>query len=88
VNNFSFWIRTAGAVIVVIWLFVGKFVRTGWIACTLVFGAAYVNGVGVDCHICGLQGPGIGTTQSGINLIATVVKMPIFTWTSLCVPIV
>ncbi len=54
----------------------------------------YSPGVGVDYYIWGLQVAGIGTTLSGINLIATIVKMrapgmtlmkmPVFTWTSLC----
>ena len=51
-------------------------------------------GVGVDYYIWGLQVAGVGTTLSGINLIATIVKMrapgmtmmklPVFTWTTLC----
>ncbi|MGO7741268.1 cbb3-type cytochrome c oxidase subunit I, partial [Rhizobium johnstonii] len=57
-------------------------------------GAAYSPGVGVDYYIWGLQVAGVGTTLSGINLIATIVKMrapgmtfmkmPVFTWTALC----
>ncbi|MFX4535788.1 cbb3-type cytochrome c oxidase subunit I, partial [Acinetobacter baumannii] len=45
-------------------------------------------------YIWALQIAGVGTTLSGINLIATIVKlrapgmalmrMPIFTWTALC----
>ena len=52
------------------------------------------SGVGVDYYIWGLQVAGVGTTLSGINLIATIVKMrapgmtmmklPVFTWTTLC----
>ena len=51
-------------------------------------------GVGVDYYIWALQIAGVGTTLSGINLIATIVKMrapgmgmmkmPVFTWTALC----
>lgn len=50
--------------------------------------------VGVDYYIWSLQIAGVGTLLSGVNLIATIVKMrapgmtwmrmPIFTWTSLC----
>ena len=93
-NNFSFWMTTGGAVIVMISLFVGEFARTGWLAYPPLSGAAYSPGVGVDYYIWGLQVAGVGTTLSGINLIATIVKMrapgmtmmkmPIFTWTTLC----
>ncbi|MBP1860034.1 cytochrome o ubiquinol oxidase subunit I [Rhizobium herbae] len=93
-NNFSFWMTTAGAVIIMMSLFVGEFARTGWLAYPPLSGADYSPGVGVDYYIWGLQVAGIGTTLSGINLIATIVKMrapgmtmmkmPVFTWTSLC----
>ena len=31
-NNFSFWMTTFGAVLVMVSLFVGEFARTGWLA--------------------------------------------------------
>ena len=31
-NNFSFWMTTAGAIIIMMSLFVGEFARTGWLA--------------------------------------------------------
>ncbi|WP_028748096.1 cytochrome o ubiquinol oxidase subunit I [Rhizobium mesoamericanum] len=93
-NNFSFWMTTAGAIIIMISLFVGEFAQTGWLAYPPLSGSAYSPGVGVDYYIWGLQVAGVGTTLSGINLIATIVKMrapgmsfmkmPVFTWTSLC----
>jgi cytochrome o ubiquinol oxidase subunit 1 len=93
-NNFSFWMTTGGAIIVMMSLFVGEFARTGWLAYPPLSGVDYSPGVGVDYYIWGLQVAGVGTTLSGINLIATIVKMrapgmtfmkmPIFTWTSLC----
>ena len=93
-NNFSFWMTTAGAVLVMASLFVGEFARTGWLAYPPLSGIGYSPGVGVDYYIWALQIAGVGTTLSGINLIATIVKMrapgmglmktPIFTWTSLC----
>jgi cytochrome o ubiquinol oxidase subunit 1 len=93
-NNFSFWMTAAGAVLIMMSLFVGEFARTGWLAYPPLSGADYSPGVGVDYYIWGLQVAGVGTTLSGINLIATIVKMrapgmtfmkmPIFTWTSLC----
>ncbi|MFD2237525.1 cytochrome o ubiquinol oxidase subunit I [Aureimonas populi] len=93
-NNFSFWMTAAGAILIMISLFVGEFARTGWLAYPPLSGAAYSPGVGVDYYLWALQIAGVGTTLSGINLIVTIVKMrapgmgmmkmPIFTWTSLC----
>ncbi|RPE81548.1 cytochrome o ubiquinol oxidase subunit I [Vulcaniibacterium tengchongense] len=93
-NNFSFWMTAGGAALVMVSLFVGEFATTGWLAYPPLSGIAYSPGVGVDYYIWGLQVAGVGTTLSGINLIATIVKMrapgmslmkmPVFTWTSLC----
>ena len=93
-NNFSFWMTVGGAVLVMMSLFVGEFARTGWLAYPPLSGIAYSPDVGMDYYIWGLQIAGVGTTLSGINLIATIVKlrapgmammkMPVFTWTSLC----
>ncbi len=93
-NNFSFWMTTAGAVIVMMSLFIGEFARTGWLAMPPLSGLAYSPDVGVDYYIWALQIAGIGTLLSGVNLVATIVKMrapgmtmmkmPIFVWTSLC----
>lgn len=93
-NNFSFWMTTAGAVLVMMSLFIGEFARTGWLAYPPLSGIAYSPDVGVDYYIWALQVAGVGTTLSGINLICTIVKMrapgmslmkmPIFTWTALC----
>ncbi|MDM0040426.1 cytochrome o ubiquinol oxidase subunit I [Variovorax sp. J22G21] len=93
-NNFSFWMTASGAVLVMMSLFVGEFARTGWLAYPPLSGIAYSPDVGVDYYIWSLQIAGVGTLLSGINLIATIVKMrapgmglmkmPIFTWTALC----
>ena len=93
-NNFSFWMTVGGAVLVMMSLFVGEFARAGWLAYPPLSGIAYSPDVGMDYYIWGLQIAGVGTTLSGINLIVTIVKlrapgmammkMPVFTWTSLC----
>ncbi|MGE4432149.1 MAG: cytochrome o ubiquinol oxidase subunit I [Sphingobium sp.] len=93
-NNFSFWMTTAGAVLVMASLFIGEFAQTGWLAYPPLSGIAYSPNVGVDYYIWSLQIAGVGTTLSGINLVVTIVKMraqgmgwmkmPVFTWTSLC----
>jgi len=93
-NNFSFWMTVGGAVLVMISLFVGEFARTGWLAYPPLSNIGFSPDVGVDYYIWALQVAGVGTTLSGINLICTIVKMrapgmtmmrmPVFTWTSLC----
>ncbi|WP_414464412.1 cytochrome o ubiquinol oxidase subunit I [Hyphomicrobium sp. DY-1] len=93
-NNFSFWMTVSGAILVMASLFVGEFARTGWLAYPPLSNYAYSPDVGVDYYIWALQIAGVGTLLSGVNLIATIVKMrcpgmsmmkmPIFTWTALC----
>ncbi len=93
-NNFSFWMTTMGAVLVMASLFVGEFARTGWLAFPPLSGILASPGVGVDYYIWSLQIAGVGTLLSGVNLIVTIIKMrapgmdlmkmPVFTWTSLC----
>jgi cytochrome o ubiquinol oxidase subunit 1 len=93
-NNFSFWMTTGGAVLVMISLFIGEFAKTGWLAYPPLSGLLQSPEVGVDYYLWSLQVAGVGTTLSGINLIATILKMrapgmtlmkmPVFTWTSLC----
>ncbi|RUX05038.1 cytochrome o ubiquinol oxidase subunit I [Mesorhizobium sp. M8A.F.Ca.ET.059.01.1.1] len=93
-NNFSFWMTVGGAILVMASLFVGEFARTGWLAYPPLSGIGYSPDVGVDYYIWALQVAGVGTTLSGINLICTIIKMrapgmtmmrmPVFTWTSLC----
>jgi cytochrome o ubiquinol oxidase subunit 1 len=93
-NNFSFWMTAGGAVVIMMSLFVGEFARTGWLAYPPLSGLDFSPDTGVDYYIWALQVAGVGTTLSGINLIATIVKMrapgmtmmkmPVFCWTSLC----
>jgi cytochrome o ubiquinol oxidase subunit 1 len=93
-NNFSFWMTAFGGILVMASLFVGEFARTGWLAYPPLSGILASPDVGVDYYIWSLQVAGVGTTLSGINLIATIVKMrapgmsmmkmPVFTWTALC----
>lgn len=93
-NNFSFWMTASGAALVMASLFVGEFARTGWLAYPPLSGILHSPDVGVDYYIWSLQIAGVGTLLSGVNLIATIVKMrapgmtmmkmPVFTWTALC----
>ncbi|WP_241116947.1 cytochrome o ubiquinol oxidase subunit I [Achromobacter xylosoxidans] len=92
-NSLSFWLFGAGVALMMISLFVGEFAATGWLAYRPLSGLDYSPSVGVDYYIWALQISGLGTTLSGINFIVTILrmrapgmtlmKMPIFTWTSL-----
>jgi len=93
-NNFSFWMTVSGAVLVMMSLFFGEFAATGWLAYPPLSGLAFSPGVGVDYYLWALQIAGVGTLLSGVNLLVTIIKMrapgmgimkmPVFTWTSLC----
>ncbi len=93
-NSFSFWMTVAGAMLTMVSLFIGEYARTGWLAYPPLSEAAYSADVGVDYYIWGLQIAGIGTLLSGINMICTIIKMrapgmtlmrmPVFVWTTLC----
>ncbi|MEM7404084.1 MAG: cytochrome o ubiquinol oxidase subunit I [Pseudomonadota bacterium] len=93
-NNFSLWMTTSGAVLIMASLFVGEFATTGWLAYPPLSGAEGSPGIGVDYYIWALQIAGVGTLLTGINFLVTIIKMrapgmtmmrmPIFCWTALC----
>ena len=92
-NNISFWLTAAGGAIMMISLAIGEFSNTGWTGLAPLFGLEFNPGVGVDYWMWAFQIAGIGTTLAGINFFVTIIKMrapgmklmkmPIFTWTSL-----
>ena len=93
-NNLSFWLTAAGAFLINMSLAVGEFAKTGWLAYPPLSELHYSPGVGVDYYLWALQIAGVGTLLAGVNMITTILKMrapgmtmmrmPIFTWTSLC----
>jgi cytochrome o ubiquinol oxidase subunit I len=93
-NNLSFWLFIVGVVLINLSLGVGEFARTGWLAYPPLSEQQFSPGVGVDYWIWALQISGIGTTLSGVNFFTTILrmrtpsmpmmKMPVFTWASLC----
>ncbi len=93
-NNFSFWLTAAGAILVMISLFVGEFSRAGWLNYVPVANLQNSPDTGPDYYLWALQIAGVGTTLSAINMVATILKMrapgmtmmkmPVFVWTALC----
>ncbi|MFB6422093.1 MAG: cytochrome o ubiquinol oxidase subunit I [Candidatus Malihini olakiniferum] len=96
-NSLSFWLFVSGVILINLSLGIGEFAQTGWVAYPPLSGKEYSPGVGVDYWIWSLQISGIGTTLTGINFFATIIrmrapgmtmmKMPVFTWTALCTSI-
>src|SRR3990167_7629794 len=94
-NTLGFWLYVAGVVMVnMFFLLGGEFSATGWLAVAPLSGKEFSPGVGVDYWIWSLMISGIGTTLGSINFIMTILKMrapgmtllkmPLFTWGSLC----
>ena len=93
-NSLSFWLTVAGAVLVMISLFVGEFSRGGWLNYVPVSNIQNSPDTGPDYYLWALQIAGVGTTLSAINMVTTILKMrapgmtmmkmPVFCWTALC----
>ncbi|MGM3174987.1 cytochrome o ubiquinol oxidase subunit I [Dickeya lacustris] len=93
-NSLSFWLFVVGVILINLSLGLGEFAQTGWVAYPPLSGKEYSPGVGVDYWIWSLQISGVGTTLTGVNFFATILKMrapgmtlmkmPVFTWTALC----
>lgn len=92
-NSLSFWLFVGGALLINLSLGLGEFAKTGWVAYPPLSGIKFSPGVGMDYYIWSMQLSGLGTTLTGVNFIATILKMrapgmslmkmPIFTWTIL-----
>ncbi len=93
-NSLSFWLTFFAAMLVNASLAIGDFAATGWLAYPPLSGIQFSPGVGVDYYIWALQIGGVGTLLSAINFFVTVLmmrapgmtlmRMPVFTWTSFC----
>ncbi len=94
-NTLGFWLYVAGVIMInMFFFFGGEYAATGWLAVAPLSGTEFSPGVGMDYWIWSLQISGIGTTLGGINFIMTILKMrapgmslmkmPPFTWGSLC----
>ncbi len=96
-NSVSFWLTASGAMLVMISLGLGEFSKAGWSGYTPLTELEYSPGTGVDYWIWAVQIGGMGSVMTSINFIVTILKMrapgmklmrmPIFTWNSLCTSI-
>lgn len=92
-NSVSFWLFSAGAILVNLSLDVGNFSSAGWLAYPPLSELQYSPDVGVDYWIWSVQISGLGSLFSGINFFVTILKMrcpgmtlmkmPLFTWSAL-----
>lgn len=90
INAVSFWLFTAGMLLINLSLAVGEFSAAGWLAYPPLSELQYSPGVGVDYWIWSLQIAGIGSLLSGLNFLVTILtmrrpgmtlmKMPLFCW--------
>ncbi len=89
-NAASFWLFTAGMLLVNLSLVLGDFSAAGWLAYPPLSELRYSPGVGVDYWIWSLEIAGVGSLLSGINFLTTIIrmrapgmtlmKMPMFVW--------
>jgi cytochrome o ubiquinol oxidase subunit 1 len=93
-NAVSFWLFTAGMILINMSLVVGEFSAAGWLAYPPLSELKFSPGVGVDYWIWSLQIAGIGSLLSGVNFMTTILKlrtkgmnlmrMPLFAWSIFC----
>jgi cytochrome o ubiquinol oxidase subunit 1 len=74
-NSVSFWLTASGALLVNVSLVVGEFARTGWWPAPPLSEITYSPGVGVDYYLWAIQISGVGTLMTGVNFVATILKM-------------
>jgi cytochrome o ubiquinol oxidase subunit 1 len=96
-NALSLWLTVAGAMLVMLSLAVGEFSTAGWSGYPPYSEIEYSPGVGVDYWIWALMLSGAASTMTGINFLVTILldrapgmtlmRMPLFSWTTLCTSI-
>lgn len=93
-NTLGFWLYVAGAILInMFFVFGGDFAGAGWLSMAPLSELQYSPGIGMDYWIWSLQVSGLGTLIGGINFVVTILKlrapgmtlmkMPLFVWTSL-----
>lgn len=94
-NSLGFWLYVAGALLINSFFIFGEnFANTGWLAVAPLSELEFNPGVGVDYWAWSLQLSGLGSLLAGLNFFVTIIKkrapgmtlmkMPLFVWTSLC----
>jgi cytochrome o ubiquinol oxidase subunit 1 len=94
-NSLGFWLYVAGALLINIFFVVGgQFAASGWLSLPPLSELVFSPSTGVDYWIWSLQISGLGSLLGGINFLVTILKMrapgmtlmkmPLFTWASLC----
>lgn len=97
-NALSFWLFFSGAMLFNVSFVIGGSPDAGWTAYFPLAGKEYSPGIGNNYYAIALQIAGIGTLMTGINLIVTILKMrtkgmtlmrmPMFTWTTLITSVI
>lgn len=92
-NALSFWLFVAGAILLNISFIIGGSPDAGWTSYFPLASEEFSPTVGTNYYSLSLQISGIGTLMTGINFIATIMKMrapgmtlmkmPMFTWSIL-----
>lgn len=97
-NALSFWLFFSGAMLFNISFVVGGSPDAGWTSYFPLAGKEYSPGIANNYYAVALQIAGIGTLMTGINFIVTILKMrikgmtlmkmPMFTWTTLVTSVI
>ena len=94
-NSLGFWLYLAGAILINAFFVIGgDFAGAGWLSLPPLAELAFSPSTGVDYWAWSLQISGLGTLLGGLNFLVTIIKMrapgmtlmkmPLFVWTSLC----
>lgn len=91
-NALSFWLTFWGAMLFNLSFVIGGSPDAGWTAYFPLAGKEFTPGIGNNFYFVAIQIAGIGTLMTGINFIVTILKMrtpgmtlmkmPMFVWTS------
>ncbi|MEI2401004.1 cbb3-type cytochrome c oxidase subunit I, partial [Paenibacillus phytohabitans] len=92
-NAISFWLFFMGAMLFNISFVIGGSPDAGWTSYFPLAGNEFSKSVGTNYYMISLQISGLGTLMTGINMITTILKMrapgmtlmkmPMFTWSTL-----
>jgi cytochrome aa3-600 menaquinol oxidase subunit I len=92
-NALSFWLFFMGAMLLNISFIIGGSPDAGWTSYFPLAGNEFSESVGTNYYMIAIQIAGIGTLMTGINFMTTILKMrapgmtlmkmPMFTWSSL-----